>query len=228
MSDLLIHRKVQIDLALQSAVVVFDLLCERKQHGGAELIIEETALDIAAFRDDGARVEADEITHFNAKCAHIIGGFYRLVEHDLGRFKCAQLFTVGAVHVDRRIAKLQGAAVNAGEARVNAAVLRFAVFGAQAADRRDRDAAVRLDCGNHAAERVYVCHQHKRAALAAEAAENAALSCFFRSVAECCQFTDKIVRRFIRKAGRRIDGKQGFELGKAIVHIHVLLLLTKK
>ena len=130
--------------------------------------------------------------------------------------------------MDRRIAKLQGAAVNAGEARVNAAVLRFAVFGAQAANRRDRDAAVRLDCGNHAAERVYVCHQHKRTALAAEVAENAALSCFFRSVAECCQFTDKIIRRFIRKAGRRIDGKQGFELGKAIVHIHVLPLLTKK
>lgn len=58
--------------------------------------------------------------------------------------------------------------------------------------------------------------------------KNAALSCFFRSVAECCQFTDKIVRSFIRKAGRRIDGKQGFKLGKAIVHIHVLPLLTKK
>ena len=81
--------------------------------------------------------------------------------------------------MDRRIAKLQGAAVNAGEARVNAAVLRFAVFGAQAANRRDRDAAVRLDCGNHAAERVYVCHQHKRAALAAEAAKKRRPFLFF-------------------------------------------------
>lgn len=101
--------------------------------------------------------------------------------------------------------KLQGAAVSPPEKRVNAAVLRFAVFGAQAADRRDRDAAVRLDFVEimpPSCSRARISTSGRSAAIKVE---NAALSCSFRSVAECCQFTDKIVRRFIRKAGRRID-----------------------
>ena len=197
------------------------VFCKAEQDADGQLVVEEAALDIAALRHAGARLKADKVADGDAEGLHVVRGLDGLVQHDLHGVPAALCGGIIAVDMDGGIDKLQRALVAAGELRHDAAVLGLSVVGVHAADVYDAQAAVALDLGDHAAERVGVGLEQQGVicAFAAEIDENAALGRPLRRKAERAELAQDKFLRLGSVARRAVDGQQLHRLLHGKIHI---------
>ena len=200
MTDLLIDRDVRINAAPRGQGIVGEVLGKAQQDTDRELVIQKAALDVAGLRDARAWLEADKITDGNAQLFHVVGVRNNLVKHDLHRLPFAGGVVIIVIHMERRIAKLQGALIRSVEFGHNTAVFRLGVVGVHAADVDNTQATVRLDLRDHAAERVRVSLQQQGIVrvLAAEVDQDTALVRARRGKAQRLKLP---LHEFLRRAG---------------------------
>ena len=88
-TDFLKRSDMHIDGALRRDTFFLQISGIAKQNADAQLVVEEAALDVAALRHAGARLEADVIARADAQLLHVVRAFHRLVEHDFNGVKRA-------------------------------------------------------------------------------------------------------------------------------------------
>ena len=221
MADLFIDRHMGIDAAGGCFALVVQIFGKAEQDADGQLVVEEAALDIAALRHAGARLKADKVADGDAEGLHVVRGLDGLVQHDLHGVPAALCGGIIAVDMDGGIDKLQRALVAAGELRHDAAVLCLGVVGVHAADVHDAQAAVALDLGDHAAERIGVGLEQQGVicAFAAEIDENAALGRPLCRKAERAELAQDKFLRLGSVARRAVDGQQLHRLLHGKIHI---------
>ena len=67
---------------MTSNLFIVNEFCQTEQDPDAELIIQKTAFDVARFRDNGARIETDNIPHVDPERFSILPGTDRFIQHD--------------------------------------------------------------------------------------------------------------------------------------------------
>ena len=210
-ANLFIDGHMDIRAARQRLLFGMQVFCKAEQNTDGELIVEETAFDVARSRHVRARVEADDIACLNAERTRLFGRRNILVQQDLGRVEGSVRLGVFAVDVDRGVAELERPLIDLAGARIDAHIFRFAIFCAHTAEARHAQAAIGLDLRDHRAERVRVRLQKQPALcglLTAEIDQNAALGRFPCVKAERCKSLQHPFGRFVRKARRAVDCKQ--------------------
>ena len=119
--------------ALGLDAVVLQILGKAQQNAYAQLIIQETALQIPGSSALGSGVKADDIPHLNAQCLGIGSRRNILIQHDLHRIPAALGIAIAAVDMDGGVAKLAGTLDHPAITGVNTDILRFRILGPHAA-----------------------------------------------------------------------------------------------
>ena len=225
MADLLIDRDMDVDAAGRRQIFVAQEFGEAQQDADGQLVVQEAALDVALLRHAGARLEADEIARRDAELFDVVGAVDALVEHELNRVPLALGGRIIGVDVQRGVAKLHRAFVDAVELRHDAAVFPLGVVSVHAADIDDAQAAVVLDLRDHAAEGVRVRLQQQGVVFvrAAEVDQDAALDRPLCGEAQRLKFTQDEVRGVTRVARRAVDRQQfdRFLYRKIYIFFHI-------
>ena len=201
-----------VDFAGQLQILVLYIFSKSQQNSGAELVIQETALDVARLSDTGTGIHADEGTVFDPKRFYVLFGRYLFIQQDFHGVKSSLGLLIIVVDMDGSVGQLYGTVVYFTVQRVDTAVFSLDVVRVQAADPGQAETTVALDLSDHAAQRIYMGHGQNGVAFAADLYENTALFGLDRLVAEAFVFLAEIIRYFFRETGRTVDSQQGFRL----------------
>ena len=110
---------------LGQGITVCRLFCQLQQKCRARFIVQMAGFDKTAFRFREARVEGDEIAHFDAMLADIFRGIAFQIQphfHIVRRtFRCSGI----AVHMDSCLMKQDRAGDGPAACRVDQAILAF-------------------------------------------------------------------------------------------------------
>ncbi len=199
-----------------------DVLREPEQDADAQLVIQEAALDVTAGSDPCARLKADEIADGDAEFANVFGGLDVFIEDDFRRLEGAFGILIIAVDMDGGVDQLEGAFVDAGEFRRDAAVLRLGVVRVQPADVLNAETAVRLDLRDHAAEGVRVRFKEDaafRGIRSAEINDHAAFDGVGGFESQQLEFADDILFGLFGVAAGAVNGEKLDRLFDCVFHI---------
>ena len=137
MANLFINGNHGIDLTLQRHAAVLNEFREAHQNTDGQLVIQETALDVAGLRDDRAGIRADKITHIDAKRLHIGLGIHILIQHHLYRIKGTLFIRIVQIDMRGRVFQLDRAFIDLTGTSVHTYIFRLYIGCLQAAQVRD-------------------------------------------------------------------------------------------
>ena len=144
-SNLFKNCHVEINSPLRSHAILFDMLCVSKKHCGTELIIQETALDIAALCNCCSRFKADKISGHNSQLLRLLFGRCLFVNNNLHHIVCPLCLRVFTIYVNRGVAKLACPVIDTSVPCPDADSLTFCGVGVDSSHRRNLQTSVALD-----------------------------------------------------------------------------------
>ena len=150
----LVNGDVHIGLAAGHDAVVAEVLGKAQQDANAQLVIQKTALEIAAWGATGTGLEAHNVTHLDAQLFGIVGRADILVQHHFHSVERPFCIGILSVYMDRGVTQLASAVDDLAGAGVDPHIFRFAVVGVHAAERGKAQAAVALYSGNHCTQGI--------------------------------------------------------------------------
>ena len=165
MADFLIDRKMQIDLPVRSNILFLQIFCKSQKDRRRQLIIKETALNIAGFRHPCPGLKAYVIACHDPQGFRLLAGIDILINDYLHAVPGSRRRFVVSVDMDGRIGQLAGSLINLSAFRNDPDILRLRVIGLHSADIGKLQMAVGLDLMHHGAQRVAVSLQKDRVLL---------------------------------------------------------------
>ena len=204
MADFFKYGEIDVNFAGQRKLFCLNCLCNAHEDRRTELVVEETAFNIACFGDSCARIKTDIIARCNAEFSCFVGGKHFFVKHKLHVIVAALLAVVFAVDVNGRVVHLETAFKNLAVTGIDTCIFAFGVVCVHAADAGQLKPSVALDFGYHSAEGVNVCREDNRAAFAAETAEHTALAGKLRLKTELAELLHDVIRSFARESARTV------------------------
>ena len=199
-----------------------------QQDGHAQLVVQETALDVAALGDGGAGVKADDVAVFDAQGVDLGLGEDHLVQQNLHGIPAALGLGVVAVHMHRGIGQLAHAGVDLSVPGVDAHVLGLGVVGVHAAQSGKPQPAVGLHAAHHAAQSIQMGLLQNAVAghgtvARAQLHQHAALAGDLGLIAQGLVFLHQIIHRVFGKTAGAVDGQHRFYL---MEHIFLIVHLV--
>ena len=128
-ADLLKDGDMLVDFAGQLQIFVLYIFSKSQQNSGAELVIQETALDVAGLGDTGTGIHADEGTVLDSQCLDFFLGGNLFVQKDFHRVKSSLGLLIIVVDMDGSVGQLYGTVVYFTVQRVDTAVFSLNVVG---------------------------------------------------------------------------------------------------
>ena len=132
-ADFLEDGDMLVDFAGQLQILVLYIFSKSQQNSGAELVIQETALDVAGLGDAGTGIHADEGTVFDSKSFYFLFGRYLFIQQDFHGVKSSLGLLIIVVDMDGSVGQLYGTVVYFAVQRVDTAVFSLDVVRIQAA-----------------------------------------------------------------------------------------------
>ena len=220
-ADLLVHRKDQRNLTRKRHLASGDGMRQPQQDCRGQLVVQETALDVAALRHRGARVHSDDVAGLNTQLEHIVLAVNVLVEQDFHVLLDGLDRLIG--HMRRRLGIEDHTRKDFAIARVNGAVLAISRRPLMPAERRGTQATIVLDRAHHGAQGIDMARQHERLALTTKLNEHIALVRTLGPKAHIAQRFHQIISRRTGIARRRSNRSQRLQLvsniGERRIHL---------
>ena len=128
-TDFLEDGDMLVDLAGQLQIFVLYIFGKSQQNSGAELVIQETALDVTGLSNAGTGIHADEGTVFNPKRFYFLFGRYLFIQQHFHGVKSPLGLLIIVVDMDGSVGQLYGTVVYFTVQRVDTAVFSLNVVG---------------------------------------------------------------------------------------------------
>ena len=161
-------------------------MCQSEQDRCGEFVVQETALDVAAFGDYRARIHGDDITGLDAERERAFSGIHILIQQNLHMLLDLLHFLI--CNMGGWFCVQDNAGIHFAVAGVDRTV--FPVCGGPLMSAKGCRAktSVLFDGAHHSAQRIYMGSQHERRSGSSQCDKNISLSGTLRSKAKSGQF----------------------------------------
>ena len=211
-------------------LLIRQILGKAQENAHAELVVQETALQIAGGGFSGAGFETDDVTHLNAQLSGVGGAGSFLVQNHFCGVPVSLSFTVVSVYMDGGIAQLQGAFVDLAVTGIDSYVFCFTVVGLHTAQCGQPQTAIALDFRNHTAQGIGVGSQHQTVlfVFAPQIHQQTAFGSDAGGKAQGFKLFFQVSCYLTGETGRRVDTQNGSGLLPGVVGVrkvnHIVLL----